>query len=121
MRDQLLTIEALLRGAIAALLMLLPKSAIGALGLPRTDHSFWPRLLGAVFAGMAAAAYIEGHFKLQSGLGLGGAIAINLATAFAILTGLAVGGLDIPRRGRLLLWCCSAVLVVLALFELAAV
>lgn len=121
MRDQVLTVEALLRGAIAALLIVLPKSVIGALGLPRAEQSFWPRLLGAVFAGMAAAAYIEGHFKLQSGLGLGGAVAINIATAFAILTGLVVGGLDIPRRGRLLLWISSAALIVLALFELAAI
>ncbi|KAB2847285.1 MAG: ABC transporter permease [Hyphomicrobiaceae bacterium] len=121
MRDQILTIEALLRGALALILILAPKSTILALGLPRSEGTFWPRLLGAVFAGMAAAAYVEGHFKLQSGLGLGGAVAINFATAFAILTALVVGGLDIPRRGRLVLWVGGAALVVLALFELAAV
>jgi hypothetical protein len=120
-RDQVLTIEALLRGALALVLILAPKSMIAALGLPRTEATFWPRLLGAVFAGMAAAAYIEGHFKVQSGLGLGGAVAVNITTAFAILTGLVVGGLDVPRRGRLLLWLCSGALILLALFELAAV
>ena len=121
MRDQLLWVEAIVRGALALALIAVPKQVIAVLGLPRTEDTFWPRLVGAIFTGMAIAAYFEGHFKPASGLGLGGAIAINLATAFALATALVVGGLALPRRGRLLMWISTAALVVLSLFELAAV
>jgi hypothetical protein len=36
-----------------------------------------------------------------------------------LLTAVVVGGLEIPQRGRLILWLCVLLLVALALFELA--
>lgn len=116
--QQLLWIETVLKLATGIALLALPGPLARAFGLPRDSTGFWPRLLGAVLVGLAAAFVLEGWIGNVHGLGLAGALAINLATVMA-LAGLLILGKAAPtRRGRILLWCVVAVLALLALFEL---
>ena len=56
----------------------------------------------------------------MAGLGLGGAIIINIYVAL-ILTGWLVSGkLNIPLRGRLVLWGLVVILAAISWFELRA-
>ncbi|MFM9939574.1 MAG: ABC transporter permease [Hyphomicrobiaceae bacterium] len=119
MAHQLLWIEVIVKLAGGLLLLLAPRLLARALGLPPAESPFWPRLLGGVLIGIAAAAFVEVKLKTGSGLGLGGAIAINLA-GVACLGALLILGQGGPlRRGRAVLWLVAGVFATLALVEIA--
>jgi hypothetical protein len=117
--QQLLWLEALLKIAGGAALLIVPKTTIRLLGLPRAETGFWPRLLGAILLGLAGAFYLEDRFPGSKGLALGGAVIVNLAAATAILFMLALGGGAPKPRGRLALWLLVTVLIGLSLLEIA--
>lgn len=117
--QQLIWLETLLKLIGGGLLLLLPLTTIRALGLPRSDSGFWPRLLGAVLIGLAGAFYLEDRFPGSKGLALGGAIIVNMAVATALIIMLALGGGAPKPRGRLALWLLVIVLVGLGLIEIA--
>jgi hypothetical protein len=119
MRDQLLWIDALARLAIGGPLLLFPQTFIKMLGLPAAGNPFWPRLTGALLVALAAALFIEARFAGSRGLSLGGAFAVNVATAFMLATSLSVGGMGLPLRGRIAMWTAVGLLVLLSLVELA--
>jgi len=118
MGQDLLFVEMALKGASGILLLLFPRSLARILGLPPVTETFWPRLLGALLAGLAIASFLEvrpGH----NGVGLAGHVAINFAAVLAA-TGLLVTGRAGPtRRGRAFMVLVIAMLAVLALLELA--
>jgi hypothetical protein len=117
MSEQLLWIEACLKLAGGLALTVAPRTLARLLGLPSADQPFWPRLLGALLIGLAAASLLEA--RMQGGLGLAGSIAINLAGAAMIGALLILGRAGNTRRGRLLLWLIAGALVVLGLVEIA--
>jgi hypothetical protein len=117
--QQLLWFETLLKLAGGAALVLAPLVTIKLLGLPPATNGFWPRLLGAVLIGLAAATFIEGALEGSRGLGLAGSIVINIASAAVIaLAGLFGGGAP-TRRGTFTLSALVVLLLVLALVEIA--
>ena len=118
--QQLLWLETLLKRAGGLSLLVAPVTLSRLLGLPLPGSSFWPRLLGAVLCGLAAATFIEGTRPGAGGLGIVGSVAINLTAAgvIGLLAGLGLGAET--RRGRLVLWGLVLLLVVLVLFEIAA-
>ena len=117
--DQLLWIETLLKLAGGSALVLFPSVTIAVLGLPPSANGFWPRMLGVVLIGLAAALYIEGAWSGSRGLGLGGLIAINVLSAVVLATAAFFGGGSLSRRGAITLWTLAVLLFVLALFEIA--
>jgi hypothetical protein len=117
MSEQLLWIEACLKLAGGLALTVAPRTLARLLGLPSADQPFWPRLLGALLIGLAAASLLEA--RMQGGLGLAGSIAVNLAGAAMIGALLILGRAGNTRRGRLLLWLIAGALVVLGLVEIA--
>ena len=119
--QQLLWLETLLKLAGGLSLLVAPVTLSRLLGLPLPGASLWPRLLGAVLCGLAAATFIEGTRPNAGSLGLVGCIAINLTAAalLAVVTGLGMGAET--RRGRVVLWGLVALLIILVLFEIAAV
>jgi uncharacterized membrane protein len=119
MKEHLITIDAVLRLALGLALALAPKATALVLGLPKVGETFWPRMLGVVLVGLGAAMAVDVVYKGAYGLGLGGAFAINVATAFGLATGLVVGGLETRRYGRIALWAAVGLLTVLSLLELA--
>ena len=52
------------------------------------------------------------------GLGLGGAVAINLSGGFVLLLWLIFGDLDIPLKGYFFLWSLALILVGISLIEI---
>jgi hypothetical protein len=118
---QLLWIETVLKLSGGLVLCLAPLLVIKALGLPPAASAFWPRVLGALLIGLAAATFIEGAWPQVRALGLAGCIVINLVTA-AMISVLATLGAGAPaRRGSAVLWALVVLLVVLSLFEIAHV
>ena len=111
----LLAIDAVVNLVLGILLLLFPVGVIRLLGLPQTNTYFYASILGAVIFGIGIALLIElrGADRGVRGLGLGGAIAINLCGASALVVWLLVGHFNIPIRGYVILW--SVAIVVLAI------
>ena len=51
------------------------------------------------------------------GLGLGGAVAINLSGGVVLILWMIFGDLNIPLRGRFFLWSLAIILVVISSIE----
>jgi len=119
MADQLLWLETLLRFSAGVVLLIVPLTAARVLGLPLPQALLWPRLLGALLVGMAAAIVLEGSVSGSRGLGLGGLVPINLISAAVIITLLVLQRGSQTRRGKLFLWTLAVVLVILGAFEIA--
>lgn len=118
--SRLLILDALINLALGVLLVCFPAQAVQTLGLPDFEQTFYPSILGAVLIGIAIALCIESWRKQPAfvGLGLGGAIAINLCGGLALAGWLLFGGLEIPIRGRIILWTLVVVLVGISGIEL---
>ncbi|MFM9849951.1 MAG: ABC transporter permease [Hyphomicrobiaceae bacterium] len=117
MNEQLLWIEACLKLGTGLALIIAPRTFARLFGLPSADQPFWPRLLGALLIGLAAASLLE--VRMHGGLGLGGSIAVNLASAAMIGALLILGRAGKTLRGRFLLWVATIALVALSLVEIA--
>ncbi len=119
MVEQLLWIEFLTKLAVGIPLLLMPRVLARVLGLPPAESPFWPRLIGGLLIGLATAALIEVRFKSSIGLGLAGAVSMNVAAAATIGSLLIMGQGGPTRRGRFALWLVAAVLMIQALVEIA--
>ena len=112
-----LAVDAAINLALGLLLLAFPFGVGASLGVPEPASRFYPTILGAVLFGIGIALVVEsrragGGFV---GLGAGGAIVINLCAVAVLFGWLVSGGLDIPLRGRIVLWAiCSVVLVTAA-------
>jgi len=93
----------------------------GLLGLPAPRPPFYASILGAVLIGIGVALLIEcrGTRLRAGGLGLGGALSINVCGAAVLAAWLAGGTLDLPLRGRVLLWAVVVVVGGLSALELS--
>jgi len=123
MKEQvLLTVDAAINLTLGLLLILFPAQLPTWLGIPATDSPFYPSILGGVLAGIGVALLLE-RFRdstRMTGLGLGGAIAINVCGAGVLVAWLVGPELDIPAHGRLLLWALALIIVGLSAVELTA-
>jgi hypothetical protein len=118
--QQLLWVEVFLKAAAGITLVLLPLTAIRIVGMQRPETGFWPRLLGAVVLGVAAAVFMTLHFpEAKGGLGPAGLIPINLAGAGAMIAQLIMGSAAPTRRGKLFIAANAAVLLALAFTEIS--
>jgi hypothetical protein len=92
----------------------------GWLGAPGSDTLFYPTILGAVLVGIGIALFWEGirGDTQPGGLGLAGAVAINLSGGLVLTAWLLFGDLILPLRGRVILWGLATTLVLISLVEL---
>lgn len=99
MRESLLLVaDAAINLVLGALLVIFPEDLVNFLGVPVPESRFYTSLLGAVLIGIGIALLMEcfrGAFSF-TGLGLGGAICINLCGSFAVIIWLVSGQLDVP-------------------------
>jgi hypothetical protein len=119
-RTNLLRVDGVINLVLGVLLIAFPPGLVETLGVPPTGDRFYPTVLGAVLFGIGVALLLEAN-RLPGGiigLGLGGAIAINLAAAVALIYWTIWGDLDLPIRGRVLLGILSVGLVAISSFEL---
>ncbi|MGB5192372.1 MAG: hypothetical protein WBN70_05280, partial [Polyangiales bacterium] len=108
---------------LGLLLLIFPPSLVQWLGLPLPSSAFYVRILGAVILAIGVALAIEYRRKRNSsfvGLGIGGAVAINLCGGGALAAYLALGDLSLSTEGKIVLWILAAVVVGLGLVELVA-
>ena len=115
-----LLIDAAINFFLGLILVFYPRTIIEFLGVPLVEQPFYASILGAVLVGIGIALVIE-CFRLPAGkvgLGLGGAVAINLSGGAVLAAWLIWGNLNIPLHGRIFLWSLAAVLVVISSTEL---
>lgn len=115
----LLKVDAAINLILGILLMAFPEGLVKALGIPMEVPAFYATILGAVLFGIGLALLIECYLKTGrfSGLGLGGAIAINLCGGGALAIWLLSETLSLPLRGKMVLWLLVLVLIGLSLLE----
>jgi hypothetical protein len=118
----LLTIDGIINLALGILLLLFPLGMAELLGVPQSNVSFYPTILGAVIFGIGIALLIEryGFTRNIRGLGLGGAIAINICGALALLMWLVSTPLNIPLRGYVILWSIAVIVLLVGMVEILA-
>ena len=115
-----LLVDAAINLILGLLLLIFSETLVEFLGVPATEQSFYPNILGGVLFGIGVALLIE-CFRFPNGLvglGLGGAIAINLCGGLVLVFWLISGNLSIPIRGQVFLWTLAFILVAISNIEL---
>jgi hypothetical protein len=117
----LLLVDGIVNLGLGAALLLLPTRLLDIVGLPKSDGFFYSSILGAVLFGIGIALLLElgGRRGPVRGLGLGGAIAINLCGGGAVVVWLLTGPSGLPLRGRVVLWIVAVAVLLIAFAELA--
>jgi hypothetical protein len=118
-RTSLLKADAAINLILGILLMAFPAKMINALGVPMADPSFYATILGGVLFGIGLALLLECYRKSDrfAGLGLGGAIAINLCGGLVLAVWLLSNKLSLPLRGQIFLWSLVLLLVGISVLE----
>ena len=118
----LLFIDGCINLIFGVILLFFPAGIVELLGLPPTNTYFYASILGAVIFGIGLALFIElyGASSHVRGLGLGGAIAINLCGGGALLAWLVFVPLSIPLHGRIILWIVATLVLIIGLAELVS-
>ena len=121
-KSVLLLIDGVVNLLLGILLLSSPVGLADVLGLPPFQNGFYPTLLGAVLLGIGIALFIQWYGRRAgvTGLGMAGAIAINVCGAGALLLWLTVGDLRIPVEGRIILWVGAIVVFLIAVVEVAS-
>jgi len=121
-RSTLLTLDGLANILLGLLLLAVPGPLAAWLGIPNVSSGFYPSLLGAVLVGIGIALLLERRRSASDakGLGLGGALTINLCFGVVLAGWLLFGGLGLPVHGVIVLWALVLILVGLGGLELMA-
>jgi len=98
-------------------LLVFPGAVSRFIGLPAVEATLYPVVLGAVFFGIGLALLVERFKPSLSGLGLGGAMTINLVFGVVLAVWLVMRPVALSLRGALLLWGLAVVLVAISLAE----
>ena len=111
--------DAAINLTLVILLMAFPAGLVKALGIPTETTPFYATILGAVLVGIGLALLLECYRKTNRfvGLGLGGAIVINLCGGFVLAAWLLSDKLILPLRGQILLWSLVLLLAAISLLE----
>ena len=115
----ILFIDAVINLLLGILLIPASSQISDFIGVPPVKPGFYPSILGAVLFGIGIALLIE-TFKENhklSGLGLYGAIAINLCGGIALAFWLIMGKLHLPLRGLIFLWILVFLLIIISGIE----
>lgn len=117
----LLLIDSTINFLLGVVLLAYSEPVIKLFGLPVTNLNFYPNILGAILFGIGIALFIEYKRKDEFiGLGLGGAISINMMGGIVLLLWLVFGNLHIPIQGKILLWILNILLIGISSLELMA-
>ncbi len=120
-RLRLLTIDSAINIVLGVCLLALPGKTIDFFGLPTTSTYFYVILLEAVLLGIGIALWIERKNEDRwHGLGLAGAIIINILGAATVLVWLLLDPFNLPMHGYIVLWAVALTVLGIGLVELAA-
>lgn len=115
-----LLIDALINLILGILLLGFSPRLCIFLGVPKSNTNFYPNILGGILIGITLALIIEAFRKNENvlvGLGLTGAICINICAGLVLTLWLIFGELNLPLRGEIFLWSLAAILLVISSFE----
>ena len=98
-------------------LLLFPGPVSSFLGLTPVDATFYPAILGAVFVGIGVALLVERFRPSLGGLGLGGAMSINLTFGVVLAGWLVLADVELPVRGLVVPSSLAVILVGISLAE----
>ena len=121
-RSTLLTVDGLINLLLGLLLIVFPAQLVAMLGIPEAEPAFYANILGGVLLGIGLALMLE-RFRSNDtakGLGLGGAISINLCGGLVLAAWLIRGELVLPVHGYVLLWGLVLILVGISVVEVVA-
>lgn len=115
----LLLVDAAINLALGVILLTFSPAVVRLFGLPPAQQHFYPSILGAVLFGIGIALLIEYSRKKASsaGLGLAGAVSINLCGGFVLAIWLLFGHLTLPLHGAIILWVLVFVLIGISSLE----
>jgi hypothetical protein len=114
----ILLVDSIINILVGAVLLGYSKAVINFFGLPEAEMYFYPNILGALLVGIGIALFIEVKRKGGFiGLGLGGAISINLTAGIVLFLWLVLGHLNIPVQGKIILWILVFMLVGISVLE----
>jgi MFS family permease len=118
----LLVADAIVNFALGILLLIFPGNLLQFLGAPIPSETVYARILGAVLLGIGMALLLErlDDRKRLGGLGIGGAILINVCGAGALVFWLLFGRMDIPLRGYIILWIIALIVISISVIEFLA-
>jgi hypothetical protein len=118
--SMLLVVDAAINLALGLMLVFFPRSPAEMLGIPIPESAFYASILGAVLTGIGLALLVE-RFRSAvgvAGLGLGGAISINICGAGVLVVWLIKGDLIMPTRGHVFLWVVAVLVLGVSVLEL---
>lgn len=98
-------------------LLLFPKLVSEFLGLSTNGAIFYPPILGAIFIGIGVALLLERFKPSVGGLGLGGAMSINLIFGVVLAGWLLLSGVSLSPRGMMILSILAVMLVGISIAE----
>ena len=110
-RSTLLELDGVGNVLLGIPLLVFPSAVSSFLGLSPSETTLYPVVLGSVFFGIGIALLVERFKPSLSGLGLGGAMTINLVFGLALVAWLLFGQAALPLRGAVVLWGLAAILV----------
>jgi hypothetical protein len=119
-RSPVLAVDAFINLLLGLLLIPFPEKIVVFLGIPTAAQAFYPSILGALLFGIGIALVVELRRRSKGpvGLGLGGAVAINLSGGIVLAIWLLSGELSLPLRGQVILWSLVVIVVVISAAEL---
>jgi hypothetical protein len=119
-RRNLLAVDAAINLILGGALVVFPERLVTLLGVPAAEPAFYPSVLGGVLVGVGGALLIARSRPPVShaGLGLAGAVTINLCGGVVLGWWMLFGELGLPLRGQIVLCGLVIALVGLSGFEL---
>ena len=121
-RRGLLALDSAVNVVLGICLSAIPGQTIRFFGLPQTDTYFYVTVLGAVLLGIGIALWIERRNEDRwRGLGLVGAVIINILGAGTVLVWLLVDPFNLPMHGYVVLWAVALIVLGTAMVELLAI
>ena len=122
MKDKklLLIVDGIINLALGILMLIFPSQMIQAFDLPKANSNFYINILGAVLFGIGIALFLEcfSNRLHMSGLGIAGAVAINLCGSGALIAWLLLGNLTLSLGGSILLWSIALIVLGVAIIEI---
>jgi hypothetical protein len=112
--------DAIINLILGLLLFLYPIGIPHLLGLPDPGDFFYSSILGGVIFGIGIALLIElkGSNQNFRGLGIAGAITINLCGGSVLLFWLVFGSPALSLTGNITLWIVALIVIGIGLLEL---
>ncbi len=105
---------------LGVIFLVFPNAVSELLGLPGGESRFYPTILGAILFGIGIALLLERFRGSQkfTGLGLAGALSINLSFGLALVVWLLASQVELTLLGSIVLWSLVVILVGISGIEL---